>query len=94
MNTVADELEKWLRKEAAERTAAANSRRGYARVGLNSTGKDRKAAHALTEKMLGRKIPKTTKAEEEKSAGIQERIAAKLDQEAAMILGFADFVSK
>jgi hypothetical protein len=91
---VADDLEKWLRKEASERTAAAISRRGYARDGFNSTDKDRKAAHALAEKMLGRKIPKTTRAEEEESAVIQERIAAKLDKEAAKLLGFADFVAR
>lgn len=91
---MAGELEKWLRKEAAERIAAAKSRRGYAQAGANLTDEDLEAAHVLTEKMLGRKIPKTTRAEDKKSAEIQEKIADRLEREAATILGFADFVAE
>lgn len=41
--------------------------------------------------MMGRKFPMQTRDEEEKSNKIDERIAAKMDEEAAMLLRFADF---
>jgi hypothetical protein len=88
-----EELEIWLRKESADRDMKAKARRGYARSWSNCTDEDRVAAHALAEQMLGRKVPNTTAAQDEESATIQERIAIKLDQEAAMLLRFADFVS-
>jgi hypothetical protein len=93
MKNICEELEQWLRREAAARIKAANSRREYARNGVSLTDEDRNAAHAIAEHALGRKIPKTTRAEEEKAASVQEKIAAKLEQESAMILGFADYVA-
>ena len=83
------ELEKWLRNEANGRIQKAESRRVSARAGRGCTDEDRAVGHALAEQMLGRKLPKTSRAEEEKSARIEERIASKLDHEAAMILRFA-----
>jgi len=88
----ANELEQWLRKEASTRIQRAKSRRSCARAGRDCTEEDRAAGHVLAEQMLGRKLPKTSRAEEEQSARIEERIASKLDLEAAMILRFADFV--
>ncbi len=92
MSTAA-ELEQWLRKEANDRIQKAAARRGSARVGANLTNEDRKAAHALAEQMMGRKLPKMSRAAEERSAIIEERIASKLEQEAKMLLRFAGFVA-
>ena len=89
--SIGDDLERWLRAEAAERTKTAAGRRGNAQT-ANATDADRKAAHKITEQMLGRKVPKTTRAQDAESDAIQERIAAKLDAEAAMITGFADWL--
>ena len=86
------ELEQWLRNEAAERTKCANSRKVYARAGQNSSDEERRAAHLMAEKMMGRKLPKTTRAQEAESAKVEEHIAAKLEAEAALLLRFADFV--
>lgn len=88
----AEELEQWLRNEAETRLSRAASRRGYARAGRNLNPEDRKAAHAMAEQLLGRSIPKTDPAEDEKSADVQDRIASKLEREAAKLLRFADFV--
>jgi hypothetical protein len=88
---ISEELENWLRKESADRERTAHSRRGYARAGLNCTDVGRVRAHALAEQMLGRRIPKTTMAQDDESAKIQERIALKLDREAAMLLRFAEY---
>jgi hypothetical protein len=88
----ATELEQWLRKEASERIQRAESRRTYARSGRDCTDEDKAIAHILAEQMLGRKLPKTSRTEEEKNARIEERIASRLDKEAAMILRFANFV--
>jgi hypothetical protein len=90
MNT-AIELEQWLRKEAKERTKYAESRKGYARTPVSDA--ERKAAHQLAQKMMGRKFPLQSREEEEKSHKIEERIAEKLEQEAEMLLRFADFVA-
>jgi|SRR5271154_5134230 len=92
--SVADELENWLRKQAVDRIAAANSRRGYIRALADCSDEDKESAHVIAEKLAGRKIPKTTEQEDKKAAAIQERIADKLDGEASMILGFADFVAR
>jgi hypothetical protein len=86
----ATELEQWLRKEAQEKTKYAEARRGYART--PSSDAERKAAHQLAQQMMGRKFKMQSRAEEEKSHKIEERIAAKLEQEAVMLLRFADFV--
>jgi hypothetical protein len=91
---VSAEMEKWLRSEAAEKRKSAESRRGYAAAGRNENAADRKAAHAITEQLLGRKIPKTTLAQDKEAAEIQDRIAAKLEREASMIEGFADSVAQ
>jgi hypothetical protein len=86
------ELEQWLRKEAGDRIQKAASRRSYAQASRGGSDEDRAVGHVLAEQMLGRKIPKQSRAEAENSAKMEERIASKLDQEAAMILRFADFV--
>lgn len=93
MSFVGDELEHWLRKESSERIQRAAARRMYAGSGANLTDEDRKSAHRLAEQMTGRKLPKTTRAEDTKSAAIQFLIAARLDDEAAMLLRFADWVA-
>jgi len=90
--STAAELEQWLRREADIRTKKAESRRHYARSGKNLTNEDLKLAHVLAEKMAGRKLPRRSRLEEERNNAIEERIASKLDQEAAMIRRFADFV--
>jgi hypothetical protein len=86
------ELEEWLRKEAGERIKKSESRRYYARTSENLSEEDRKIAHTLAEQMMGRKLPKTSRAQEKKNAQMEERIASKLDREAATLLRFADFV--
>ena len=90
----ATQLEQWLRQEAAERSQRASSRRSGAMACRNCTDEDRKIAHQLAERSLGRKIPKTTRELDEASAAIQERIASKLDDEAAMLTRFADLVAE
>jgi hypothetical protein len=87
------ELETWLRKEAADRKRKAESRRGDAKAGLNLTDEDREVARQMAEQMSGRRLPKTTRAQDDEYAKIQERIAAKLENEAARILLFAAYVS-
>jgi len=87
-------LEQWLRKEASERSQHANSRRSSALCSRNCIDEDRKIAHILAEQTLGRKIPKTSKKQDEESAAIQDRIASKLDKEAETLLRFAEFVAK
>jgi hypothetical protein len=84
------ELEQWLRKEAHDKTKRAESRKCYARTPASDA--ERKAAHQLAQQMMGRKFPLQSMEEEEKSHKIEERIALKLEQEAAMLLRFADFV--
>jgi hypothetical protein len=84
------ELEQWLRKEAHDKTKWAESCKDYARTPASDA--ERKAAHQLAQQMMGRKFPLQSRDEEEKSHKIEEKIAAKLDQEAAMLLRFADFV--
>jgi hypothetical protein len=86
------ELELWLRDQARERVKNASSRRSYAQSSENLTDDDRKIAHRLAEQMFGRKLPKTTKESDQKNARLDERIAEKLDEEAAMLTRFADFV--
>lgn len=86
------ELEQWLRSEAAERTKFANARKSSARTGQNSSDEDRRVAHLMAEKMMGRKLPKTSRKQDAESAKMQERIASKLEAEATMLLRFADFV--
>lgn len=90
---VGRELEVWLRDQAKERQTAAASRRGYARAGMEATDESKMVCHRIAEKMLGRTIPKTTKAEDISSARIQEIIADKLDQEAEMLIRFADHIA-
>ena len=90
---IAGDLEQWLRKEASERIQRSALRRDYARAYRNLSDEDRKCAHALAERMHGRKFPRQSRAEDEANARIQERIATKLEDETAMILRFADFVS-
>jgi hypothetical protein len=87
----ATEIEQWLRKEAHEKTKYAESRKSYTQA--PSSDADRKSAHQLAQQMMGRKFPMQSRVEEEKSNRIQIRIAAKLEQEAAMLLRFADFVA-
>jgi hypothetical protein len=91
MDTAMD-LEQWLRKEASERSQHASSRRSGAESLVIGTDQDREVAHQIAEQTLGRKIAKTSKVQDEQSAKIQERIAVKLDNEATMLLGFADTV--
>lgn len=91
--STAVELESWLRSQAKDRLQKAAARRGYARAGQNLSDEDRKVAHILAEQMMGRRLPQTTRAEERKTAQIEERIASKLDQEAAMLVRFADWVA-
>ena len=86
----ATELEQWLREQAREKTKYAESRRGYARTPFSDA--ERKAAHQLAQQMMGRKFPMQSREQEEKSHKIEERIASKLEQEAAMLLRFADFI--
>jgi hypothetical protein len=57
------------------------------------TQADREASHIIAQQMMGRKLPKTTRAQDERNAQREERIATKLEQEAAKILRFADFVA-
>ena len=64
MNT-AIELEQWLRKETNGRIQKAGSRRADVRTGQHCTNKDRIIAHVLAEQMLGRNLPKTSRAVEE-----------------------------
>jgi len=85
-------MEAWLRKEADDKSKKAESRRSYARSGLNYNDEDRHVADVLAEQVSGRKLPKTSRTEDEKSEGMQERIAPKLEEEAPMLKGFADFV--
>jgi|GEM_PF-5224900 hypothetical protein len=90
----ATELEQWLRKEAQEKTKYAESRKSAALAFTSETSDaDRKAAHQMAQQIMGRKFPMQSRTEEEKSNRIQIRIAAKLEQEAAMLLRFADFVA-
>lgn len=90
---IGEDLEKWLRGEAAHRLNTAEVRRGYARAGLDElTYADRQAARTLSTKLLGRRIQQTTPEQDEQAARAQERIAAKLEAEARDILAFADFV--
>jgi hypothetical protein len=91
----ATELEQWLRKEAQEKTKYAESRKSAALAFTSKTSDtERKAAHQLAQKIMGRKFPMQSRVEEEKSNRIQIRIAAKLEQEAAMLFRFADFVAE
>ena len=90
--SAATELEQWLRDQARTRIQQALARRSYARAGTNLTDVDRRVVHALAEQMSGRKLPKTSRADEAKSATIEEHIASKLEGEAAMLLRFAAFV--
>lgn len=89
----AAELEGWLRKGATDRTRQAESRRDYARSSVGLSGVDRREAHRLAEQMMGRKLPTTTRDQDRASAKCEERIAVKLDLEAAMLTRFADFIS-
>jgi hypothetical protein len=86
------ELEQWLRNESAERIKSANTRKGYARAGQNSSDQDRRIGHLMAETVMGRKLPKTNRKQDAESAKIQECIAIKLEAEATMLLRFADFV--
>ena len=43
--------------------------------------------------MAGRALPRTTRAEAKRSADIQDRIAAKLEREAEVLIRFADYVA-
>ena len=90
--STAVELEEWLRSEASERIKRAESRRSYVRAGINLSAEDRQIAHVLAEQMMGRKLPKSSRKQDEINAQTQERIATKLEKESTMILRFADFV--
>ena len=87
------ELETWLRTESQQRLQAANSRRVYASAERDATTEDLRIAHAIAEGMAGRSLRRTTRAEAKRSADIQDRIAAKLEREAAMLIRFADYVA-
>jgi len=89
----ARELEKWLRDEANERIKRAASRRTYAHAGDGLTDADREAGHRIAEQMMGRNLPRRTRAEDARTARIEVRIASKLEEEAAMLLRFADWVA-
>ena len=93
MNT-ANELERWLRKEANERLQRSESRRSGARLMANLSDEDLRSAHRLAEQMSGRKLSKQSRAQREENSKIEERIASKLDKEAEMLFRFADFVAK
>jgi hypothetical protein len=86
------ELEQWLRNEAAERTRYAEARKSYVKSGQNLSDEDRRIAHVIAEQMMGRKLPKTSRKQDAESAKMQERIAAKLEAQASMLLRFADFI--
>lgn len=90
---IAENLGNWLRQEAAQRNASAHSRRSAACIERECSDEDRRIAHKMAERALGRRIPKTTRSQDEESAAIQEKIATKLESEAAMILRFADSLS-
>jgi hypothetical protein len=90
--SMATDLENWLRKEADDRKCKAASRRHYSTSTMNCSAEDRKIGHMIAEQMMGRKLLKTTRVEDLKNARMEERIAVKLEQEAAMLLRFADFV--
>lgn len=94
MSDTARELETWLRKKAADLGKNAASRRSYAQASVDVMEETRKAGHKIAEQMMGRKIPKTSRADDLKSAAINERIAAKLEAEAAMLNRFADYAAQ
>ncbi len=89
-------LTAWLLTEAEARTNSAESRRDTAATMRGATAEELRAAKKTAEQMHGRKLPRVSATVEsaQKSAEIDERIAAKLENEARQLLAWADCLRK
>jgi hypothetical protein len=88
------EIADWLQNEAEERMKQAMSREEMARAMRAATPQELRAAKMTAEKMSGKKLNGVSATVEaaQKSAGIDERIAAKLDAEARKLSAWADYL--
>lgn len=77
-------LAAFLSTEAAREAASAKLRRDEARVWRTMTPYDARLGRDLAERMGGRHVPRTTKAERANLADADERIALRHDQRAAL----------
>lgn len=85
-----EKLREWLLGRAEQLNAQAEGRKQMAASSrCEVSPKDRRIAHKLAEQMMGRRLPKTTAAEEKRSAEIDEKIAAKYEDEARQLTEWA-----
>lgn len=89
-----ESLRDWLRNEANELLKQAKGRRDMQANGQNATQADLDAGHRLAEKMMGRKLPRTSVEKSKQDAAVQGRIADKLEAEASQLSVWADSLPK
>lgn len=78
----------WLEEQADDRRNRAAARRETARTFRNASAADMEAARRTAEQMSGRRISKSSPAEDIEAARSNERIAAALEEEAARLEGW------
>lgn len=88
------EISDWLQNEAEERMKQVMGREEMARSMRGATAKELREAKITAEKMSGHKLHgvSATVEDAQRSAGIDERIAAKLDTEARQLSAWADYL--
>jgi folate-dependent phosphoribosylglycinamide formyltransferase PurN len=95
MSDTFKEISDWLRKEAESRISAASSRRANAKSMREATAEDLRTAKRMAEKMSGKKLDKVSVTTEsaKASASLDEKIAAKLEDEARQLLVWSGYLS-